>query len=189
MKIYIVVVVVLAVSFGAAVYFPTTDLLKGMVASPGIAALFTVLYESFRTYSEEQRERRSWLANNKLRIYSSIHVEAGEVLQAIQEIAELHINHPRREEQILRYFSFLDKLRSPMNEAFLLCNVSVKKSIEAFSEQTNKITHNLLEEAFWPTPEHAAKAPNWQPKDETLDLLNKLLNEMRLELGAKELPE
>lgn len=55
MRIYIALGVVLVFSFGAALYFPTEDILKGVFASPGILALFGVLYQAFRDKSAHER--------------------------------------------------------------------------------------------------------------------------------------
>jgi len=55
MKIYISLGLILLFSFGAALYFPTDDLLKGVFASPGILALFGALYQIFRDQNAHER--------------------------------------------------------------------------------------------------------------------------------------
>lgn len=55
MKIYVGLALVLVCSFGAAVYFPAEDILRGVYASPGILALFGVLYQIIRDQSAHER--------------------------------------------------------------------------------------------------------------------------------------
>lgn len=55
MRIYITLGIVFVLSFGAALFFPTEDILKGIFASPGILALFGVLYQAFRDKNTHER--------------------------------------------------------------------------------------------------------------------------------------
>lgn len=54
---YIALSVVFAVSMGAAWLMPTVDLLKGAIATPGIAALFGVLFQIARDQATFEKDR------------------------------------------------------------------------------------------------------------------------------------
>ena len=55
MKTYIVLIIVAILSFGVAFLIPTQELMKGISASPGILALFGVLYQLIRDNSAHER--------------------------------------------------------------------------------------------------------------------------------------
>lgn len=54
-KVYLVMVIVLVVSFAAAWTLPTTEILRGIVGLPGVAALFATLYQILRDQAAHQR--------------------------------------------------------------------------------------------------------------------------------------
>ena len=54
-KVYVVAVIVLVVSFGAAWTLPTTEILRGIVGLPGVGALFAALYQIMRDQAAHER--------------------------------------------------------------------------------------------------------------------------------------
>ena len=56
MKTYILLICVIILSFGAAFTLPAKDILQGIYASPGILALFGVLYQILRDQSAHERK-------------------------------------------------------------------------------------------------------------------------------------
>src|SRR5207245_1928962 len=54
-KVYVVAAVVLVVSFVAAWTLPTTDILRGVIGLPGVAALFAALYQIVRDEAAHAR--------------------------------------------------------------------------------------------------------------------------------------
>lgn len=54
-KVYLIAAIVLVVSFLAAWTFPTTEILRGVIGLPGVAALFTALYQIVRDQASHER--------------------------------------------------------------------------------------------------------------------------------------
>jgi hypothetical protein len=54
-KVYLVVVIVFVVSFAIAWTLPTTDIMRGIIGLPGVAALFAGLYQILRDQAAHER--------------------------------------------------------------------------------------------------------------------------------------
>ena len=55
-KVYILAGVVLAISYLGASVLPTTEILRGVIALPGVGALLVVLYQLLRDHATFERE-------------------------------------------------------------------------------------------------------------------------------------
>ena len=120
MKIYILLSVVLALSFGGAYALPLDEMMRGIFASPGVIALFGALYQILRDQSAHERnieiQRRQQIFNigatsHMANVAFDKHVEFCETY--MQEVHETVVTLYREGPTVsaLSHASELNKLR------------------------------------------------------------------------------